>query len=175
MKEPEIIAPLSLGGIHRDIRLTEEFGMLQAVSGADTDPNTCGQDNFPLIELKRIAKCHQDVRGRRNGFLGTFRLPQYHNEFIPSQASNRIRFSDDTLKSCGGQLQQIVPGFMSQCVIDGFEIVEIDKQDRNIPSIGSRLGDCRIQPFNHEKTIRKACEGIIIGLILDSRFLGFLQ
>jgi len=82
-------------------------------------------------------------------FMVTNPNPPKPPQTRPPQPDNGIPFAHAGLQPTGHFKQQQITHGMSLGVIDLFEIVEIDEQDRAIDSVTRTVGECVLQTVGH--------------------------
>src|SRR6476646_10016498 len=71
-----------------------------------------------------------------------------NGELITAKACDELIGPERGPEASSDLNQQQVAGLVSECVIDGFEIVEVQERHRRTPRAGDRGADLRLQFFN---------------------------
>ena len=102
------------------------------------------------------------------GFKGLFaQVFQHHHEFIAAQASNGVAFAHTRFKTLRNLLQQQIADVMAEGVVEGLEIVQIDKQQRTFSTATRTGSQCLLQVDPEEPPVGQAGQRIIERQMLD--------
>lgn len=69
-------------------------------------------------------------------------------------------------------MQQLVAGLVSEGIVDVFEMVEVEKQHRQLPVVASCLVDALAQKLAEQVSIRQRCKAVVIGQVFDTLGMG---
>ena len=72
-----------------------------------------------------------------------------------------------------GLYQQSIPGIVSECVIDLFEVVEVQKHQADFGFVPARLRQGELQPIHGEHPVGEAGQDVVIGLSEQLLFVTF--
>ena len=80
------------------------------------------------INLNRRTDAGNDFLGNSLEIGFRFDLADQSNEFIASYTAQRIGIANGMFNAFGDVLQIFIAGRMAQCVIDAFEVVEVNEK-----------------------------------------------
>src|SRR5215203_2348102 len=124
---PDLLCP-----IHCYISVAYERRRLLRVLRKKRYPDTGGDIN--LLPLDEYGLCQHGlhaIRGELN-FCDTLDIFHHHDEFIATLPCYCVGFPHALFQAVRHHLQQDVACSMAQGVIDLFEAIEVDEQDRNL-------------------------------------------
>ncbi len=123
------VTPHMLGVIHRRIGVKHQLPLVFAIVRIDSNPDAEG--NHQVVEFKAeglIDYMHQRA-GQRRGIVRGIDLGQ-QNKLVTANTGEGVLTFQRLLKAfCDGN-QQLVTGVMPVGIVNGFEAVQIHKQQR---------------------------------------------
>ena len=84
----------------------------------------------------------------------------HDHELVAADAAQRAVVADRVGKTRGGHLQHDVAGVVAERVVDGLEVVEIDKENREPAQVG-RVGDVVTQALQRRIAVAQAGQQIV--------------
>ncbi len=143
--ERELALPGLLGAVHRKVgslcELLHRRPVARSQCDADTHPDRhVGAAAGILRQLVGTADGGEELVRHEGRITRVMNVAEDHHELIATKAVDRIRLTQRIAEPPRGFDQEVVTGFMSECVVDLFEPVEIEEHHRGIPG----LGNCEI-------------------------------
>lgn len=129
------------GGIHREVRLRQDVLWIGA-GAADRDADADGNRSVALRGEARgdlgLYACRQCVDFR----LAAVEVFAPNDEFIAAEPRNGVGGAHQLGEAAGYRYQQVVTLAVSEFVVDGLEVVQVEKQHRDgaLTSIRHRQG-----------------------------------
>ncbi|MNG99136.1 hypothetical protein D3C79_583000 [compost metagenome] len=173
IEEAPGLAARRLGLIHGGVRLLEQIPRLLLPAGeqgdADAGPDVqhltavgIGGGNLADESLGDEIGLHL-----RLGRAGRQRRQQQH-ELVTAEPGQTIPLPHQPLEPAGHLLEQPVAGGVAEGVVDGLEVIEIDKQQGADQVLAARLEEGLGQGLVQLTAIGQAGQLIVIGEILDA-------
>ncbi len=158
--EAERVAAECLGGIHRRVGVAQEFFPAVAVFGCKRDPDTYRAEELPIANRKRSRERIDDPLGERDEIfrIGESRREDY--EFVAADATDDVALANGLVEPLRDPLQQHVAGIVAEGIVDGFEAVDVDEEER-----GRRVFVGTEHPFEtlaERSAIRKFGEDVVV-------------
>ena len=100
------------------------------------------------------------IRGSRVDFV------QEHSKLVTAQAPQDVTCTAATAQFSRYFLQDVVTGGMTQRIVDLFEAVEVDEQDRAAAVVTANFGEVLFQALVEAAPIEQAGERIVVGEVL---------
>ncbi len=100
--------------------------------------------------------------------LGVADLLHEHHEFVAAEARNHVARPHAGLESRAHLLQQLVPRFVPQRVVDVLEAVEVDEHHREFPFVALRDLDLVIEELAEHHPVRQRGERVVRRHVLDA-------
>ena len=173
LEELPVVAPAFLRQIHRRIGIANERIWRLAISWKDTDADRRGNGQHLIFERKRLADGLGNFFSDRRDVLGVGECVKYHEKFIATETTHQIDSAQARLQPRCDFLQQFITRVMPQRVVDGFEIIEIDKHDPDFRLIAPRTRENVLYAVQKQRTVGKMRQGIVMSQKLNAR-LGLL-
>ena len=125
-----------LGLIHRQVRVPENLLSATAVVGehgdqtnAGTHPDVTDCGGFHLtIDRDRFCQCGVQPVGQIVDLCRFHGRRQQRDELVTSDTSDHVIGTQRVIEPLRRDLEDGVSGVMPQCVIDRFEVVEVDEK-----------------------------------------------
>ena len=147
------IAADGLGMVHRDVRIAHDvFGSpIRAEAGDDADARR-HDDRFLIDGQRRANRVLHFFRDDRDGGFVRGTLEQ-HPELVTVESGDE-RAPVERVQPARDHLQEPIAAVMAERIVDPFESVQIDEQDRAFEPVGARLRDERIEPLEERDAVR---------------------
>src|ERR1700730_8469962 len=116
---------ICLAAVERQIRVLHKLVWIHAVTRRNRDTDACPHDDLVAVELIWRAHCiNQTCREQgRVRWLLEFNL--HDREFVPAKPRDDTSLTNAAAHSPGHRLQQLVPDWMPERIIDALEVVKI--------------------------------------------------
>ncbi len=160
------VAPQFLGAIHGGIGVFQQGVDIVAILGRNGDADTRSDVQIAPFDPERRAQGIEHFNGDFGGILLLRQPLQQDHEFIPAQAGHQIAMPQATGQPRGHGFEQQVPHGVPQAVVNGFEPVQIEKEDRPDFRPLASLNQNRRQLFGEHPSIGQAGQGIVQGQIV---------
>ena len=110
---------------------------------------------------ERLHEQVEEALGRDHRAVHAVRLLEQDGEFVATETSRGIGGACGVTEPLGNRHQQLVTGGMTQAVVDGLEVVDVDEQhgDRvpaprgTVESVADTIGE--------ERSVRQTGEGVV--------------
>ena len=123
-------ATLRLGAIHRHVSIGQQCRHIGPICRKGGDTDTSGDFDLVALELGRLADGREHFcRQQPKACLVTDRL-DHHDEFVASQTRHQITFANTGTQATGHFTKQLITCRVTECVVDGFEVIQIDEKYR---------------------------------------------
>ena len=106
------------------------------------------------------ASCARIFSAARKCALIVRNLREKNDELVTALTTRRIASSDAGQQARGDSLEQLVTGRMPECVIDGFEAVKVEIEQRELRSHPRRLRHGLVKAIQQQEAIGKTGERI---------------
>ena len=83
------------------------------------------------FDCVRLTDASDQPSSQGTRLLGMLESRLKNNEFVPAEARHRVRLAHATLQTLGDGLQQRIPNMMTERVVHGLEVVEIEPENRD--------------------------------------------
>ena len=147
----------TLGGIHRDIRLAQQFGRILVTArtrAGKTDAGTDGQPTF--VQLHRALERVDELAGYAFQDRACQRADHGYRELVPAQPEAARFVATASSQDDGAFLDQAVADAVAMLVVDQLETIEIDQRDGNLVLVA---GLC-LDEFVKRPAVREAREAV---------------
>jgi hypothetical protein len=161
LEQRERVLALRLGGVHGQVHvLVQVLGAHRPVvrdgdADAGAHPHRAGADR------ERLAQRGQQparVSGRVADVIGE------HGELVAAEPHDGVREAEAGGQPCGHTAQQAVAGVVAQRVVDRFEVVEVEVDDR-----GRRgRSQVAVEALGEQGAIAEAGQRVVVGLAARS-------
>ncbi len=175
--DAEVAFPLALGGVEGDIGLAEQvLGALCAGAG-DGDADAGPDEDLLTGDRERGPERRQEAfggRGGEHGGVGRGDRIEQDGELVAAEAGRKLPgagLRGDAFRNCD---QKAVACRMAEAVVDIFEVVQVQEEDRDRFSSGLGPKPCPIEGFKKPGSIGQAGKGVVLGLEANASF-GFLE
>ncbi len=101
---------------------------IDAVVRKQADTDACTDLQFDVVDGERLADFFDDGHGHLFAGLAIGNMGDDHREFVPATTRHRINLTQYRTDSGGNLLQEPVSHVVSVGVVDGLEVIDIDKQ-----------------------------------------------
>ncbi len=150
-----------LGGVHRRVGLADEIGRVEVGSAAQHGDTDAGATADPAGRLRRDRF---DGIGDAAGEAERIRLADVgddHHELVTAQPTDRVGGAHGRPQRVGHTAQKFIAGVMAVRVVDQFEPVEIEIEERNITVIAGGPGELVLEVRGKQCPVGEAGEWIL--------------
>lgn len=127
-EELEIVAPLLLGLIHRDIRVVEQRHRLGGIGWKQRDSDARGDGQLSLLHLERLAEAFDDGVCDRLELDWAVDVLEEHCKLVSAEAGQQVAGAHAAFQACDDGPQQLIPQMVPEGVVDHLESIEVEKQ-----------------------------------------------
>ena len=173
VKEAQRIATTHFGLVHRQVCAFQGFLDVFAPTAAKQGNAHAGRAvAFVVVKQVGHVQCGDDLFAHYFSLAGRVRVVlvqvvQHHHKFITSQSCHGVACPHTPAQKRGDALQQQVAEMMAVRVVDDFEVIQIDKQQR-IFALVARAGDHgHAHAVHQQASVRQSGQGIKEGQSLD--------
>ncbi len=115
------------------------------------------------IDRKWLLQSRDDLRGLGLDFLDRLHILQQHREFIAAETGEHAIVADRRVQAIGDALQHAVPEVVAQRVVDRFEVVHVQEQQRESLSGGGGSTQRAAKMRGKLAAVRKLGQGVMVG------------
>ena len=113
---------------------------VEPVVGIDRDADTGRDGHFVAAQVERVAQRIANLVDHGQRRLRPFRQHQDGGEFVAAKACDGVAFAHAGRQACGHLGQELVAHVVAEGVIEGLEIIEVQEQQRTVPSASGAGG-----------------------------------
>ncbi len=175
VEEHRAAAPRVLGAIHGRVRVAHEVIDRRAVIGEQRDADAGAYKVIAAADVHRQLQQLDDPVANRTGGVGIDDIAQNHRELITAQACDGVAFLRAGAQPLRNDRQKLVTGTVSDGVVDAFEMIEIDIQQRATAQTSGGVGKLLRQPVPEQDAIRQCREWIVVSLPVEPLVAGALR
>jgi hypothetical protein len=111
-------------------------------------------------EIRHAQSC-EDLFGRRNSALPALEFGQQDHELVSAIAAGRVRRAQAGGQTCRDLLQYPVSSDVTELVIDALEVVQVKKQQRDLPAPPPCQRDRLAEAVLQQSAIRQAGQLVV--------------
>ena len=167
LEELDATLAARLGGVHREVRVTEQvFGRRSRLG--DGHAGAAAGEHLLALEVERRAEGGQHPLGDAARGLAV-RLLQQDRELVATEAGDRVLRSHDPAQPLGNRRQQLVAGRVAEAVVDGLEVVQVEEHDGQ-RATRALAGHGMRQAVREQGPVRQPGQGVMECLVLELAF-----
>ena len=102
-----------------------------------------------------------DALHRTQRIFGGHDVLEQQGELVSTDPGNRVGLAHRGLQARGNLLQDLVAGEMSEGVVHGLEVVEIDEHDRQGPVVAPLAFESVVQPVCEENPVHESRKWVV--------------
>ena len=126
LKENMLTLAARLGNVHRNVRVTHQF--IRRFAGHRLrDTHTRAHKDFLATKHERTTQCGRNAVGNLYHIVDDVRVFDKHGEFVSAEPCDHVGVAHTRFEPAGRIDQQSITGSMTQRIVDGLEVVEIEK------------------------------------------------
>ena len=171
--ELESVATARLGLVHSDVGIADQVIGFFAVARIQADADGGRGREFASVNAHRYRHGGQDAGCDFGGgaLVGT---GQHQQEFVAAQPRQDVVRAGKVRQAAGHFAQHHVADGVAQRVVDGLELVQVDKQYRQRMLVLVHAGDGLAQPAVQRMAVGQSGQGVEMGVALDLLFVFLL-
>jgi hypothetical protein len=156
-----------LRGIHRTIRACEEPGGVVPVVREDGDADAGADTMHTRADANGLLELLQGTTRDIEGGVDFSDRFEDHDELVAAQSGDRIPGANHVLQSSGDGAQNTVSLGMAKSIVDAFEPVEVEEEDRGL--FFGPLSACQsvFQARFQKEAVGQARQGIVMGEVRE--------
>jgi hypothetical protein len=133
LEDDEAVATGVLGGVQRDVGVTQEVVSCVTVADGDTDAGR-NRDGTArdVLQLERLGQHSQEALGQQFGTGGKRDPLGQDDELVAPEPCDGVRVAQCPSKPGGHRLEELVPVAVTEVVVDVLEAVEIDEEEGHV-------------------------------------------
>ena len=97
---------------------------------------------------------------------------QHDHKLIAAQPGHGVALAHGVLQPPGDLLQQHVAAMVAQCVVDKFEVVQVDEDHRTVVACACAAAQSLLQPVEQQAAVGQTGEAIVKRQLPDGFFIG---
>src|SRR5882724_13561459 len=148
------LTPIFLGLVHRGVRVLDERFRIQAVIRIDAYANACGDVKIVLVDGMSLRRRLQHSSRANGSIFRLFHFRKQHDEFVASLPAYRVRAAYAIHQTFCDGLKKFVANGMPQGIVDVFEAIQIQEQDRDFFVMSRRQDDRLVNAVVEQHAIR---------------------
>ncbi len=156
------LAP-ALGQVHRDVGVADEVVGRPVVGAGDGYADAGPHGEAVPAAVERLAEHPKDPLGDACRDRGIAVVRERDDELVAAEPGRRVAVADGAPQALADRHQQGVAGVVAVAVVDRLEVVDVEKEDRQLPLRGA-VGIGRGQAFGEEAAVRQRGQRIEEGL-----------
>ena len=159
--EADVVAAAFLGPVEREVGIADQLLDAVAVDRADRGADA-GADEQPLVAIEEGPLQRADQRqAELLELVAALDLGHHDRELVAAEPAGGHLVRDHRLEAARDLLQQMVAGDVAEAVIDRFEAVEIDQQDRALRAAAARGVERGAEIVEQLEPVGKAGERVV--------------
>jgi hypothetical protein len=141
-----------------------------AVGREHAHPDACGRVDFDVVQQEGGLENPHDLADHRADVVALVQVGHQDIELVPADAGHGVRFPHAPLEPLGHRLQQQVPGGVPQRVVDLLEVIQVEKEHRQVLPVAPRLRQLEREEVHEQLAVGEVGERVVQCLVPD----GFL-
>ena len=156
------ILAVPLGPVHRDVRVAQQLLGRGVVSRRD--PDARGHAQMSLLvrsELERVLERVEQAFGDELGTRCQRELLGDHHKLIAAEAPQRIGVADHTVEPRDDRSQEFVADTVTERVVDGLEVIQVDEQRRHRRLAAARAREHLLDAIQDQRPVREPGQRVV--------------
>ncbi len=150
-----------LGAIHGGVRVAQQlFGALFAAA-AQSNADAGRRDIFVASQGEGRLQRFDDALGDARGLAGSGDVLDQHHELVAAQTRGCVFGPQTGAQSLSDFDQQLIAGFVAQAIVDVFEMIEIEKQNRARTFAALCAGDGAAQSLHQQRAVGQLGQRVV--------------
>ncbi len=142
VEDPITVPPCFLGLVHRPVGVADQLlGLGQGIAG-DDDPDAAGDGEVaPILEVGDADPPDDAIGDETDVVVVIAQSPAQHDELVATESGNGVGIARQEREPATDLGEHLVAGIVTERVVDRFEVVQVDIQDRKprwLPFQGSK-------------------------------------
>ena len=121
-------------------------------------------EDLAAADRERCRERVDDPPGDPAAAVGADAVEQ-DGEFIAAQPGGCVVPTDAPCEPPADLREQLVARLMAEGVVDDLEAIDVDEQDREIVSMRERRASRELEPFEEQRTVRKARDRVVVRVV----------
>ena len=159
--------PLALRAVHREIGAAHDL-VRRLAAGVERDPDAALHgDDVGAGDDERLGHRTEDPLRHGHGAVGSGDALDHHGELVAPETGARVLGPDRRADPLGDRDEELVTGGVTEAVVHGLEVVEIDEENgEEVPSARAAL-DCVRDALREERAVREPRERVVERLMRE--------
>lgn len=167
VEHAKAVAARVFHGIHGCVGIAEQLFSGGAVVGKDSDSDTNGQTDLPAADLNGLGGAVNDPFAAALNVPHRVKFGHHNDELVSTHASDGVGFANGGEQALPHSREEDVTVGVAKRVVDLFEIVDVDEEDRNSLVLALRAEDRLAETLVEQSAIGEARQVIVMGEIVD--------
>ena len=120
--------------------------------------------------MERIADGLDDLLRDERRVFGADQMREQQRELVAAEAGHGVAVADARLHARRDGLQQLIADVVAERVVDDFEAIEVEEEDRQPAVIALRVRQRDGQAVLEQQAVRQAGQRVVIREVLDLLF-----
>ena len=154
------LARVALRRVHLAVGPREQLARCEPVLREERPADRRIDLDQAAVDAIRPAECVAESSHEHRGFVVCRRAEREHDEFVPSDARDRVDAADHALETLRDHAEDDVPHLVPADVVDALEPVEIDDEERERLCRALRPRERLRDPIVQQRAVREARQWI---------------
>ena len=161
-----VAVALALGVVHGHVGVAQQLVDVVAGRGADGDADAAAHHDLFAPDRERRGQALDDPPGDtlRVGLAG--QALDQESELVAPHPGSQIGRAQALLQAGGHRRQHAVADLMTDAVVDGLEVVQIDEEHGEHGAVGTALQRL-LCPLHEQAPVGQTRQGVVGGLVLQ--------
>ena len=177
LEQPVAALAVALGDVHRGVGVADQLvGVGRAPGLGDRDAQAGADDEVVVLELERAADALEDPLGGLDRGRQVLDVLEQDRELVAAEPRGGVGRADAGRDPLRHLEQHAVADGVTEAVVDGLEVVEIDEQHRHADALaqgpGHRVAHALVEQRAVGQMGDRIVEGLVGELLLERLALG---
>ena len=154
-------SPARLGAVEGGICVPQQRIGIQLIPESSDDAHTGGDGHLAARKSDGGGEGFHDACRNHLGNIGIAELGEQHDELVATHSYHGVACADGGLKTSRGDAENLVAGVMSEGIVDVFESVQVEHQQRESLLVAFCAFQCAEQSILEDHAGCQSGEGIV--------------
>src|SRR5579864_3358649 len=167
-EEPITALAVSLGDVHRGVGVADQLiGVDRSRLVDHRDAEACLDEDLLAVEVERLVQELDDPLSHVCSILWPGGLLEQDRELVATEAGRRVGGTNARGQPLGHLQKNLVPGRMSEAVVDRLEIVQVEEDDRDTGVLTPRPDKGMADPLVEQRAVGQVGHRVVERLALQ--------
>ena len=163
IEEAEGIAPVVLGPVHGGVGVFQQGVEIRPVLRVLGDTQGAGDRDVHFVQVDRLHQRRQQLADGGRHRIAVTGLVENDQELVAALPAHAVAAADCLFQAPRHLLQYSIAGDMTEGVVDGLEVVQIEKQHRHRPLLASGIDNRMLAAVARQHPVGQAGQRIMMG------------